>query len=165
MSALDLIILVLLAYAAVRGYMKGVIMELANIVAVLIALAATIYFAGFTGHFLKQHFSWDSAYIKPVAFIITFIIFLLLIQLLARILDKLLKSIGLGIFIRIGGIMVGMAKMLLVIGTLLFVLQYLNVQTKGQMFDDKFMTESRLAGPIQNITNLVLPLEKFTGKE
>jgi len=51
--------------------------------------------------------------------------------------------------------------MLLIVGALLFVLQYLNVRTKNQLFDNKFLTESHLAGPIQNLTGLVLPLDKF----
>jgi membrane protein required for colicin V production len=161
MSALDLIILVLIVYAAVRGYMKGVIMELANIVAVFIGLFATIHFAHFVSSFFALHFSWDSNYIKPVAFVITFIGFLLLFQLLARFLDKTLKKIGLGIFIRIAGILVGILKVILIIGALFFVLQYLNVRTKNQLFDEKFLTESKLADPIKNITNLVLPLDKF----
>ncbi len=161
MSALDLIILVLIAYAAVRGYMKGVIMELASIVAIFVGLMATIYFAGFVGKFLTTHFSWNGSYIKPVAFVITFIGFLLIIQLLARFLDKILKKIGLGIFIRIAGILVGILKMLLIIGALLFVLQYLNSKTQNQLFDGKFLSESKLAGPIQNISNMVLPFDKF----
>ncbi len=161
MSALDLIIFVLIGYAAVKGYMKGVIMELANIVAIFSGLFATIYFAHYVSDFLATHFLWDNNYIKPVAFVITFIGFLLLIQLLARLIDKTLKSIGLGIFVRIAGILIGMLKMLLIIGALLFVLQYLNVRTKNQLFNDRFLTESRLAGPIQNLTGLILPMDKF----
>jgi len=161
MSALDLIILVLIGYGAVRGYMKGVIMEVANILAILIGLFATIHFSHFVGSYLSAHFSWDNSYVKPVAFVITFTVFLLLIQLLARLIDKTLKKIGLGIFIRIAGILVGMIKVILIIGALLFVLQYVNTRTNNQLFEGKFLSESHLAGPIQNITNLVLPLEKF----
>ncbi len=161
MSALDLIVLVLIGYAAVRGYMKGVIMELANILAILIGLFATIHFSHFVGSYLSTHFSWDNSYIKPVAFVITFIVFLLLIQLFARLIDKTLKKMGLGIFVRIAGILVGMIKMILVIGALLYVLQYLNTRTNNQLFDGKFLSESHFAGPIQNLTNLVLPMDKF----
>lgn len=161
MSALDLIILVLIGYGAIRGYMKGVIMELANILAILIGLFATIHFSHFVGSYLSAHFSWDNSYIKPVAFVITFIAFLLVIQLLARLIDKTLKKIGLGIFVRIGGILVGMIKIILIVGSLLFVAQYINTRTNNQLFDGKFLAESHLAGPIQNLTNLVLPLDKF----
>jgi len=161
MRALDLIILVLIGYGAVRGYMKGVIMEVANILAILIGLYATIHFSHFVGTYLSTHFSWDNSYIKPVAFVITFIAFLLLIQLIARLIDKTLKKIGLGIFIRIAGVLVGMIKMILIIGSLLFVLQYLNTRTNNQLSESKFLSESHLVGPIQNLTNLVLPLDKF----
>lgn len=145
MSSLDIIILVLIGYGAVRGYMKGVIMELVNILAIIVGLFATIHFSHFVGSYLSTHFSWDNSYIKPVAFVITFIAFLLVIQLIARLIDQTLKKIGLGIFIRIAGILVGMIKIILIIGSLLFVLQYLNTRTNNQLFDGKFLSESHLS--------------------
>lgn len=161
MSALDLIIFVCLGYAAVRGYMKGIIMEIANLVGIILGLIASIHFSHFVGGYLRDIFLWNSDYVKPVAFVITFIVILLLIQILARLLDKTFKKIGLGIFVRMAGIIVGMAKMLLIIGALLFALLYVNTHTQNQLFSDSFLKESLLAGPIQNIVEIVLPLNKI----
>jgi membrane protein required for colicin V production len=162
MSGLDIVIIALLLFGLVRGFMKGLVMELAKIVSVVIGLWLSIQFSSFTYQYIISHYEVTGNYIKPAAFIITFLIFALLLTIAAKLLDKALRTIGLGILLKLGGAVVGTLKYSIIIGSILYALVYANTRTQGQLLDETFITESKLAPPTIAIAKQLLPLEKIS---
>ncbi len=161
MNAVDIVILVLIVYAAVRGFMKGVIKEIAGIVSVLVGIWASVAFSGFTANFLHTQFGVEGSLVKPSAFIITFIVALVLVKFLASAIDKLLSTIGLSILVKISGLIVAILKMMLIIGTFLVVLININKKLEESFMDTAEIENSKFAQPTIVLAQMIIPQDIF----
>ena len=52
MNKIDILLLVILAFGAVRGFMRGVIIEMASLLAIVIGIYGAIHFSFFTASLL-----------------------------------------------------------------------------------------------------------------
>jgi len=161
MNPVDIVILVLIVYAAVRGFMKGVIKELAGIVGILLGIWVSVAFSGFTANFLHTQFGVEGSLIKPSAFIITFIVALVLVKFLASLIDKLLSTIGLSILVKISGVIVAVLKMMLIVGTFLLVLLNINKKLEESFIDSSDIESSKSAQISMDLAQIIIPQDIF----
>jgi membrane protein required for colicin V production len=161
MNPVDLVIGILLIYATIRGFIKGVIKELAGIVGIILGIWASVVFSGFTADFLHTQFGVEGALIKPSAFIITFIISLILVKIIANLVDKLLSTIGLSIIVKLSGAVIGILKMMLIIGTFLIILININEKLEESFFDTAEVKKSILAESTIDLTQILIPQDVF----
>ena len=66
MGVLDIILSVLLLFGLVRGFMKGLFVEVASLVALIAGVYGAIHFSYFAASFLESKVSWDEKYINIV---------------------------------------------------------------------------------------------------
>ena len=59
MEILDIILAVLLLYGLVMGVSKGLFVEAASLVSLVLGVYGAIKFSHFTAFYLKNHVSWD----------------------------------------------------------------------------------------------------------
>ena len=78
MNYLDIFIACLLVFGFVRGYSKGLVMELSSVVALILGVYGSIKFSDFTFIFFSKNFpdlikNIDENYLKIASFIFTFL--------------------------------------------------------------------------------------------
>jgi len=156
MNYIDFIIIAVLAFALIRGFIKGIIIEIASILALVLGIWGAIRFSGFVGHRLTEYFDLTTQYLGLIAFIITFIIIVLVIHLIANILDKLLKAVALGIPIKILGAIFGVIKSALILSIIFLILNTINEQK--DFLPETKMRESILYHPISDFAPMLFPL-------
>lgn len=155
MNIIDVIIVVVLILGFVRGAMRGLIVELASLVAIVAGIYGAIHFSYFAIDFLAKRVSWDEKYIQLAGFAITFLFIAVCIFFIGKLLTKLAGIMALGMVNRILGGVFGLIKFAFVLSVILMFIEGFN---KNITFvqEGKFKT-SILFKPVKRIAPLILP--------
>lgn len=156
MNYIDIIILVVLAWALFRGFKNGLFIEIASIGGLLLGIWGAIRFSWFTQSKLVEYFDMQGQYLGLTAFIITFIVIVILIHFLARALDKLLKAVALGFAVRILGMAFALLKSILIMSVVFIVLNTIDEKT-GFLPENK-IAESRFYRPVLDFAPMLFPI-------
>ena len=126
MAVLDIILAVLLVYGLYKGFSKGLFVEIASLLSLLVGLYGAIHFSYFIGDWLKTKVAWDGKYIQIVAFALTFFAILVIVSLVGKLLTKIIDAAQLGFLNKIAGAVFGAAKVALIVSVLLNLFGKLN---------------------------------------
>jgi membrane protein required for colicin V production len=163
MNTLDIIILIPLAYFAFKGFTKGFIITLAMLAGILIGLYAAIHFSEYSTKLLQDNLNFHSSNIRMISYLITFIVVLVLVYLLGKFLTGVVKTTGLGFVNRLAGLLLGIAKGLLIISA--FVVLFGKIDPKSYLIPLKSKQESILYKPVSAIAPKIFPvMEQYTDK-
>lgn len=128
MSWLDILILLPLLIGLVRGLMKGLIVEVSSIVAILLGFFGAKYWSAAFASWLMQQFDWSETACIVVAYALLFVGIALGLNIVARLLSKLFQKIQLGWLNRLLGGIFGTAKWGIVIVALVLCVHNLDKQ-------------------------------------
>ncbi len=157
MNSLDIAIGIVLLYAAVRGFMRGAIKEIAGVIAIAAGVYFSMKFSGLTAGLLKDYFGVTGGMIKPAAFIVTFVLVLLLVKLIVALTDKLLEFAGLGLVLKLGGMLLAMFKWMLITGAVLTAVLEFNRSVENSFIEEKAFEDSILSKTCIGVAGLILP--------
>lgn len=122
MNYLDIIIIVLVLIFGIGGWRKGIIIEIATLLALILGLYGAFHFSDFTAEQLVQHVEINPKYLHLIAFAVTFIVVALVVHLIGRLVAKMVKNLNLGFIDKLGGFIVGVAKGVLLCSLLVMAL-------------------------------------------
>lgn len=128
MSWLDIIILLPLLIGLVRGLMKGLIVEVTSIVAIILGFLGAKWWSAAFASWMMQQFEWSETACIVVAYALLFAGIALGLNIVARLLSKLFQKIQLGWINRLFGGLFGIAKWGIVIIALVLCLHNLDKQ-------------------------------------
>jgi len=124
---LDLLFVIILVLAIVKGYQRGLIVGIFSFIAVIIGLAAAIKLsavvAGYIGDTIKVSKEW----LPVISFAVVFILVVLLIRLGANMIQKTVEISMLGWVNRLGGILLYIAIYGMVYSVVLFYAEQLKL--------------------------------------
>lgn len=123
---LDLIFGGLILFGAFKGFRKGVIVELASLLALVLGIYGAIQFSGFVADQLVIYIDWDKRYVDLAAFGLTSIAIILGVSLLGKILTSLAKLVMLNGINRMLGLLFGGMKLAVFSGVILIFLMKAN---------------------------------------
>ncbi|PJB11513.1 MAG: colicin V production protein [Flavobacteriales bacterium CG_4_9_14_3_um_filter_40_17] len=150
MNYIDLTIGVILAVGLVRGFMKGFIVEVASLLALLLGLYGAYTFSDFVAEYLKSQFNWSFEHLKLISFFLTFIFIAFTVNLLGKALTKIAEAVALGIFNKLLGAFFGGLKWMLILSVLINLFEILMGKTS---FDrPRIVQESRLFEVVKRVS-------------
>lgn len=155
MNTFDIVILALLLFGFIRGLMKGLFVELASLVALVLGIYGAIHFSYFASDLLTNYFDWDEKYISIVAFTITFAAIVISIALIGKLLTKMADFASLGFLNKILGGIFGALKIGMILSVLLIIFDKLN--SAIPFTDKKITSESILFEPTRDLAPLLFP--------
>lgn len=155
MSVIDIVLAALLLFGLVRGFMKGLFVEVASLLALIAGVYGAIHFSHFAGTFLENKTEWSEQTINVTAFAITFVVIIVAISIAGKALTKLADFAALGILNRLLGAVFGALKVGLILSILLIVFDRMN-NTLPFLTEDK-IEEALLYEPVKSLAPLVLP--------
>jgi membrane protein required for colicin V production len=126
MTVIDVLFIIPLLFFVIQGFRKGVIMELTTMIALIIAMIASLkltficlsYIPG-----LKEKSPW----VPYFAYIIVFICFYILVYAIGKQVHNLINSINLNIFNRIAGAALGACKIIFLFSFLIWLTEQIDV--------------------------------------
>ena len=117
---LDLIFAVLIVFAVLRGYQRGLIVGLFSLVAVIIGLAAAMKLSAVVAGYIGKAVKVSDEWLPIISFAVVFLIVILLIRLGANAIERTIEVAMLGWVNKIGGIIFFAAIYTVVFSVLLF---------------------------------------------
>nr|WP_321234721.1 CvpA family protein [uncultured Psychroserpens sp.] len=163
MALIDIILGALLLFGLIRGFMKGLFVEVASLVALVAGVYGAIHFSNFAAEFLDSKLDWDEKYINIVAFAITFVIIVLIIALAGKALTKLADFAALGVLNKLLGGVFGALKIGLILSVLLIVFD--NMNNSIPFADKEDLEESILYKPVKSLAPMIFPSILNKGKD
>ena len=155
MSVIDIVLGALILFGLVRGFMKGLFVEVASLVALIAGVYGAIHFSSFAAEFLQTKTEWTEQTINITAFAITFVIIVLAISLAGKALTKLADFAALGIINKLAGGVFGALKIALILSVVLNVFDKLN--NTITLLDDDTKQESVLYKPVKSLVPMIFP--------
>jgi membrane protein required for colicin V production len=119
MNLVDILIWVVLLIFAVKGFMKGLVMEVCSLAGVVVGGWAALVYCHPFAEVLRQHSKLPSALTSILSFGLIFLSLGLLFFFLGHLLTTLFKIVLLGGLNRIGGVLMGLLQGALVVSVLL----------------------------------------------
>ncbi|MBL6655405.1 MAG: CvpA family protein [Flavobacteriaceae bacterium] len=115
MNLIDLIIIALLGYGLIKGYKKGLIIELSSFFGVFIAFFISINLDDFISRQIVELININFDILNIIVFILTFLLSYSAIIFIAKGFTKLIKFVYLGLLNSLLGSLFGGLKLLLIL--------------------------------------------------
>lgn len=107
---IDVVLLIIIAWFAHKGFRNGFIVELTTLLAIVLAIWGALKYGIFISALLKEHLGLEGSYLPFLSFIITFLIIVFIVSFIGRIITKALTFAQLGILNRILGLLFALLK-------------------------------------------------------
>ncbi len=156
MNWIDFIIIALLAFGLIQGFIDGVIIEIAKLAALILGIWGAIHFSGWTADKLSGWFDMQASWTGIVAFAITFVVIVIGINLLGRMLDSIIKSVSLGFLVKSLGAVFGVVKTVLILSVLFVFLN--SIDEKRHFLPSSTIEKSYFYNPIADIVPAIFPI-------
>ena len=164
MNYLDIVLCVPLLWGLYKGFTKGLIIEVASIVALGVAIWGGIKFSDFLTGYIHENLEWNTKYLPVISFAILFLGTLFLVYGIAKLLERIVKAVSLGFVNKLAGGVFGILKFGLIFSVLIFILNA--IEKNVQFIPDKAKQESLLYEPVGKIAPVIIPglIESKLGK-
>jgi membrane protein required for colicin V production len=162
MNVLDVVLLAFLGLGLIRGFWRGLFVEIASLVALVAGVYGAFHFSNFAASFLKEKVDWNENTINIVAFFGTLILIILAIALAGKALTKIADFAALGLVNKGLGALFGGLKIAVILSVLLIVFEKMNLNVPFTTEEDK--QESALYKPVKSIIPLIFPNLIVNGK-
>jgi membrane protein required for colicin V production len=155
MNFIDYIIIVILFLSLLGGYKNGLIAELASIAALILGIWGAIHFSQITTEQLIRYFKLQTEYLDIISFGVTFLIIVILVHIVADVVSKMVEPGLLGVFNKMGGVIVGMLRSLLFLSIMLMIFD--RIDNDMHFIPEKAKKESRMYESIRNLAPSIFP--------
>lgn len=162
MTAFDIFVIIPLIWGIYRGFSKGLIMEVATLLALFLGVFFAVKFSDTTETFLNVSFSINPEYLPIVAFTITFLSVVFAIIITAKLVERFVEAAELNTANKVGGSLLGLFKYSLAISIVIFLLNCAGKD--GKFFSEETRTKSVLYRPLEVISTTILPMEDLKEK-
>lgn len=117
---LDILLLIILVLAVIKGYQRGLIVGVFSFIAVIIGLAAAMKLSAVVAGYIGDSVKISDQWLPVISFAVVFIGIVLLIRLGANLLQRTAEVAMLGWVNRLGGILFYTAIYIIVFSVVLF---------------------------------------------
>jgi len=155
MNVIDTVLGTLILFGLIRGFMKGLFVEVASLVALIAGVYGAIHFSNFASDFLQTKVDWDEKTINIVAFAITFVIIVLAIALAGKALTKLANFAALGIINKLLGGVFGALKIGVILSVVLLIFSRMN--SAIPFAEEEDLEASVLYLPVKSLVPIIFP--------
>lgn len=156
MNILDILIGIPLIWAIYKGFTKGLIIEVATLLALILGIYGAIHFSDFTAEFIRNRFEYDSNYMGIMAFVITFLLIVIVLNVLGKMLNSLVEAVALGMINRLLGVVFGLLKGIIILSILVYFVNFLD--QKFDFISKEKKEESLLYEPMVQISETLFDI-------
>jgi membrane protein required for colicin V production len=138
-KTIDIIIAIPLLIGALSGFRKGLILEIAGFLALILGLIGGIKLLDFGIRFLSENFHIQSSWLPVIAFLLIFIVIILIVHSIGWILKKMMSLIFLGWIDRISGAVLGVLKWAFTVSALIWLFSHIGMEISEQNKADSLL--------------------------
>ncbi len=151
MIIFDIIIILLVVWAAWRGYKKGVIVQLGTVLGLFLGVYLAFALGGVVGDWLNIYGKLGDV----ICFLVVFALVVLGIAFLGNLLSGLFKTTNMGVVNQSFGALISMAKVLLIASICVYCFGLMN--SRKDWVSQQTLDKSFLYKPLNDITTFAFP--------
>jgi len=155
MSYIDIILGLLLIFAAISGFRKGLIVELVSLAALILGIWGAIEFSGVTSEFLTENLNLKTEHLNIISFVVTFIVIVILVHIVGNVIDKIVETAMMGFLNKLAGMVFGVLKSALILSVILVIFD--KIDEDVQILSPEAKTKSKLYTPMRNFAPSIFP--------
>lgn len=155
MNYLDFILIIPLLYAVWRGFVKGFIVEIFTLLALLVGLYAAVHFSDWTSIKIQENTASDWKYLPIISFTLTFLAVGAMVYFLGKAIEKLINFAHLSPVNKLLGVFFSVLKMLYILSVLLVMLA--SYDKNNALIPKKDKSDAVLYTPIKNLSVKTIP--------
>jgi len=138
LNSLDWIFLIILTFAAFKGFRKGFILEIISILALFIGVLGALKLLDYGKEFIAKRLEINGDILPYLSFLLIFILIVIILNLVGRAIKKLVDLTLLGGLDDIAGAILGIFKWSLIVSLLIWAASLIQVElpsdwTEGSM--------------------------------
>ena len=130
---IDIIVLIMLVMAVIKGLRRGLIIAVFSILAFIAGIAAAMKLSVVVAGYLKDSVHVSAKWLPVLSFLLVFVGVVLLVRLVASILEKSIEMVLLGWVNKIGGIILYIVLYLFMLSVLLFFAQQVKLFSESTL--------------------------------
>ncbi len=158
---LDIVFAILIIFACIKGYSKGLIMALFSMIAFIIGLAAALKLSTMVAGWMENSTNISSKWLPFIAFALVFFVVVLLVNWGGKLIQKTFETIMLGWANRIGGVVLYAALYTIIFSIFLFYAEKVSLIKADVIYSSVTYSFIQPWGPkIMNGFGTVIPLFK-----
>lgn len=155
MNYFDIILIVPMLWGGFKGFKKGLIIEIASLLALLLGVWGGVKFSSYSAEYLGELFNISEQLMPLISFAVTFVIIVILVFLLAKLIQKLIKAVSLSTINQLAGMLFGALKFTFIISIVLTLIN--NINAEIEFITPEARNESLLYNPVSSIAPSVIP--------
>ena len=155
MNYIDIVLAILLVLAAISGFKKGFIAEVASLAALILGIWGAIEFSYITSEFLIDNFKLQTEYLNLISFAVTFVVIVILVHIVGGTVNKLVNAVMLGFVNKLAGLVFGVLKSALILSILLVVFD--KIDEDVHILSEKTKNNSRMYEPVRSFAPSIFP--------
>ncbi len=137
-AVMDIVFIVIILIAAVRGGFKGFVAEVMTFASLILAVGAAVLFSGMVSGYIANFFG-ESVWNGVIAFLVIFLVVYLIIKLFEGTLHKIIEKIKLEKLDQALGFFLGVIEGILVAAVITFILKVQPFFDTGVLLADSFI--------------------------
>jgi len=146
MNIIDIILIIPIIWFAYVGFKRGLIIELASLLALILGIYAALYFSFFAENFLENILNVGPKYRGVFAFILTFIVVIVIVHLIGRLLEKVVNMVALGFLNKMAGGIFGILKGAVILSIVLLIISKFDGDLISQEKKEGSLFYNKVAG-------------------
>ncbi len=155
MNYIDIILVILLLLAAINGFKKGLIAEVASLAALILGIWGAIEFSYITSDFLVENFDLHTKHLNIISFVVTFIVIVILVHIVGNTINKLAETVMLGFVNKLAGLVFGVLRSALILSIILVVFD--KIDEDIHILSENTKENSRMYEPIRSFAPSIFP--------
>lgn len=155
MNFLDILILVPLLYAAWKGYLKGLIIEIFTLLALLVGIYCAVQFSELLTEKLVEQVPGEPSYVPIVSFSLIFLAVGAMIYFAGKAVEKVIKIAQLSLFNKLAGGFFSLAKMAYIVSILLVI--WTSYDLNHKLVSKETKEKSLLFIPLKKMSIATIP--------
>jgi len=155
MNYIDMFILVLIVYAVFRGFVRGLVMQLASLAALVLGVYGALTLSDFTSQHISRLFRIDYEYLYTLSLGVTFILVFILVNFVGKLIEKMVESAQLSMPNKLFGILFSVCKVLLITGVILLFID--RIDRRVPLLPPGARENSLLYKPVTHIARMLFP--------
>ena len=156
MNWIDFVIIALLAFGLIQGFIDGLIIEIAELAALVLGIWGAIHFSWWTADKLAGWFDMNSSWTGVISFAVTFIVIVTVVYLVGKILDSVMKAISLGFINKTLVAVFGVLKTALILSVIFVFLN--TIDEKKHFLPSATINNSFFYNPIADLVPSIFPV-------
>lgn len=158
MNYIDIVILIFVVIAAIKGFTRGLIISLASLAGLILGIIFSLRYAGNLAINLQHIFGSNSQVLFFASYAICFLIIVIFVHFVGKSLEKVIEIAALGFINRLAGVAFGIAKTLFIFSAIIYLVKIADPQSR--LIKPETKQDSYFYQPLEWLLPATLPFLK-----